>query len=292
MENTREILAKSQQGLSRGLNEKIIKKCSCGATFDAWRVQRHDGTIYPGNEKCQKCQAIDDNARRKVEAEKQLTDTVQTVTCYWEDDSNVPPLFRLKTFENYETKLQPKAVSAIKKLQWKFDEETMKTASLVLLSPGVYGVGKTHLVCALVNKSIETEKKAYLNDYMNVQTIRCPVYFTTENELLRRIRATYDHKDGGETEEDIYKKLSRFDLLIVDDVGKVRPRDLTFLQGVYFNIIDQRYTDADAIILTTNLDYSELESHIGGACADRLREMCGKDGFVKMSGSSYRQRAK
>ncbi|GAJ02756.1 unnamed protein product, partial [marine sediment metagenome] len=35
------------------------------------------------------------------------------------------------------------------------------------------------------------------------------------------------------------------------------------------------------------LDYPELEELIGGACADRLREMCGKN-ILKMSGKSYR----
>lgn len=42
------------------------------------------------------------------------------------------------------------------------------------------------------------------------------------------------------------------------------------------------------IILTTDLSLSELEAHIGGACMDRLREMCGVN-IVKMAGLSYKK---
>jgi DNA replication protein DnaC len=42
------------------------------------------------------------------------------------------------------------------------------------------------------------------------------------------------------------------------------------------------------IIITTNLDVVRIEEHIGGACADRLVQMCGKN-FVRMTGKSYRE---
>jgi len=44
------------------------------------------------------------------------------------------------------------------------------------------------------------------------------------------------------------------------------------------------------LILTMNLTLQELEDHIGGAPADRLREMCGRSGFITMKGESYRKR--
>jgi len=154
-------------------------------------------------------------------------------------------------------------------------------------------VGKTHLSCALINQICDTEEKAAISSDGHIYKHSCPVYFTTENELLLRIRKTYnksnEHEEDAETEDKIYAKLSRFQLLIIDDVGKVRPKDLTFLQGVYFNIIDDRYTNEMPIMLTTNLDLPALEEHIGGACADRLREMCGKENFIKMTGKSWRQ---
>ena len=209
----------------------------------------------------------------------------------------MPSKFLNSSFENFDAKLQPKAFKAVKELQWEWDEENdTPPKTLILLSPGVYGVGKTHLVCALANHIINSEEKATIDKYMNINKRKCPVYFVSENALLQRIRQSFNRSNKHnnnelyeETETDIYEKLARVKLLIIDDVGKVRPRDLTFLQSVYFNIIDQRYTDNQPIILTTNLDFSDLEEHIGGACADRLREMAGKDGFIKMVGKSYRQ---
>ena len=110
---------------------------------------------------------------------------------------------------------------------------------------------------------------------------------------MARIRATFNREgQGGETDEDIYRTLLRYDLLVVDDVGKVRPRDYSFLQGVFFRIIDDRYTSRKPVIVTTNLSLPELETHIGGAASDRLREMCGAKGLIKMTGQSFRRQSK
>ena len=78
------------------------------------------------------------------------------------------------------------------------------------------------------------------------------------------------------------------DVLILDDVGKTKPRDISFLQGVYFRIIDERYAGNKPIVLTTNLSLADLEAHIGGSCADRLNEMCGTENIVQMRGKTYR----
>jgi len=164
---------------------------------------------------------------------------------------------------------------------------------LILLSPGVYGVGKTHLVCALANHLVETKETAkFQKDSYYIVRRKCPVFFTAEAKLLNRIRQTFNNQKDeprAETDDMIFKSLASYPLLIIDDVGKVRPRDYSFLQGVYFNIIDERYVNEQQVILTTNLDFKELEEHIGGSSADRMREMVGKEGFIKMDGKSYRR---
>jgi len=104
--------------------------------------------------------------------------------------------------------------------------------------------------------------------------------------LLLRSRETYNN--NGETENAIYKELDDVPLLVIDDVGKKQHRDYNFVMGVYYRVIDARYTSQRPIILTTNLDFKELEEHVGGASADRIREMA--DGnIVKMTGQSYRK---
>jgi len=185
-------------------------------------------------------------------------------------------MFQNKTFENFQSELQPKAFQAVKN----------NKGSLLLLSPGIYGVGKTHLVCALANYLVESTPVAVITDYGITKT-QCPVYYTNETHLLTRIRGTYNGSD--ETEEGIYEFLLTPALLIIDDIGKTRPRDLSYMQSVYYRIIDDRYTAQRRLIVTTNLQMSELEEHLGGASADRLVEMCGKAGFIKMTGRSYRK---
>jgi DNA replication protein DnaC len=169
---------------------------------------------------------------------------------------------------------------------WSGDEPLR---SMVLLSPDIYGVGKTHLAAALVNYIIDTIEPAYFrHGTYNIIKRRQPVFFTSETTLLDRIRATFNSFRDQETEADVFKKMIEcHDVLVIDDVGKYRPRDYNFLQSVYFRIIDGRYMGEVPVLLTTNLNFHELENHIGGACADRLREMCG-DNFIVMKGQSYR----
>jgi len=262
--------------------KETVKCVTCGRDFETTVWIRHDGTELPPDTLCQECQQ---EKRRREEIErckKELEEVRELQRDRWYEEYGVSGMFIEKTFDNFKHELQPKAFNAVK---------GFKDHSLVLLSPGAYGVGKTHLVCALANHLVATEETAGFRpgSYAIIRH-RCPVHFTTEQKLLARIRQTYNRRDidDGETEEDVYNALAKFPLLIIDDVGKVRPRDYSFLQGVYFRIIDDRYVNEDKIILTTNLDFRELEEHIGGASADRLREMCGKNGFIKMTGKSYR----
>ena len=183
--------------------------------------------------------------------------------------------------DSFKKERQPLAYNRIKSCIEHF-------SSIVLYSPGVYGVGKTHLVSVLANEIVANNPAARFNDNHRCCVANpCPVKFLTETTLLSSIKATYQ-QDSPVDENMIYKRLSAFELLIIDDVGKVRPHDLSFLQGVYFRLIDERYTNEQHIILTTNLDLKGLGEFIGGASADRLREMCGKN-FIKMAGESYRK---
>jgi DNA replication protein DnaC len=274
-----EILAKNQPAHLPTSEQRV---CVCGKTFTAYL---NAPSAYQSQ--CPACREKVQIEQRMKECTDSLPNAIELVLDKWWDNVNPNSKFCSKTFAEFERKLQPKAFDSVNNLQWKDGK------SLVLASPGLYGVGKTHLVWALINQIFDTQDKATVDRDAHISRQRCPVYFTSENELLLRIRKTYnkhnESEDDSETEDKIYAKLSQFALLIIDDVGKVRPRDLTFLQGVYFNIIDERYSNDQPIILTTNLDFNQLEEHIGGACADRLREMCGEN-FIKMTGKSYRQK--
>jgi len=244
--------------------------CKCGAEFT--------GRI----DTCPICFAAECRAEFEVEARAKLEERTKDERERWKRWCGLPPLFLEKTFENFERKRQAQAFDRLQRYNWR------EGKSLVLLSPETYGLGKTHLVAALVNKLIETEEAAWLTKSLWLQVQRCPVYFVSEPGLLARLKATYQD-DGIETEEIVYRDLLSRSLLIIDDVGKDTPKDYSFVQRVYFRVIDGRYSNKQRVILTTNLGFDHLENRIGGACADRLREMCGKDGFIVMKGQSYRR---
>jgi len=248
-----------------------------------------DGADRPYETRCQDCKQKRRDEDLRQQALSELKQAKEYQRDEWFEMCNLPLKFVGKTFDNFQHNLQPKAYAAAKRLaeeycKWDGDQPLR---SLMLLSPDTYGVGKTHLVAALINHILEMVEPAYLR-HLTVVRRRLPIYFITEPELLSRIRSTFSHTEG-ETDEDIYRELINYDILVLDDIGKMRPRDPSFLQGVYFRVIDGRYAREHAVMLTTNLHYSELEEHIGGACSDRLREMCGEN-FISMRGTSYRHR--
>ena len=255
------------------------KCCECGAEFEQAIYIRPDGSEVPPDTLCPGCRRLAAEVAKEERQQAALAEADEMQRDEWELQCGVEPMFSGKTFDNFTRSLQPKAYDAVSK--W-------EGGSIVLMSPNIYGVGKTHLVSALANKLVSSEKAAGFRKNGSIFRYDCPVRIENESRLLSRIRQTF-HSNEGESDEDIYEKLSRPRLLIMDDVGKVRPRDLSFTQSVHYRIIDDRYCREEPFVLTTNLSPDELEAHIGGACADRLREMCGKSGIIVMKGQSYRR---
>lgn len=271
-----------------------IKKhltCACGREYDTGYWMRADEQISKPAEMCNSCQNRADNADRIKASEAKLPEVIQELKYDWLDNCGLPTKYFDKTFDNFDSKLQSAAFEKMKSYGIRNDDDMEPIKSIVLSSGNIYGVGKTHLVAAVINRIIKESTGAAVQNNGEVRTNRRPIHFTTEAALLNRIRATYNHHDNDkhETEEDVYKELLNIRHLFIDDVGKVRPKDYSFLQGVYYQIIDGRYCNESPIVLTTNLGFTELEAHIGGACADRLNEMCGKENLIKMTGKSQRK---
>ncbi len=91
--------------------------------------------------------------------------------------------------------------------------------------------------------------------------------------LLSRIRRTYDADAGEETFLRFFERLTSVDLLHLDDLGAERATEWVLEQ--LYAIINERYEEKRAILLTTNLDQAELEEQIGARSISRLVEICG-----------------
>jgi DNA replication protein DnaC len=90
--------------------------------------------------------------------------------------------------------------------------------------------------------------------------------------LLAMLRDTYD--DGAEYSlTELIDRLCAVELLHIDDVGAEQTSPWVLEQ--LYTIINTRYEDGRAVVLTTNLDDEELRQQIGERTVSRIYEMCG-----------------
>ena len=83
-------------------------------------------------------------------------------------------------------------------------------------------------------------------------------------------------------------------MLIIDDVGKEKRNDPKFVQRTLFKIIDGRYKGARPVVITANLNPTQLKRYLGAggedeASFDRLWGMTNGE-FFNIEGESYRRK--
>jgi DNA replication protein DnaC len=91
--------------------------------------------------------------------------------------------------------------------------------------------------------------------------------------LLGLLRGSY-HEDAVYSLNELIGRLCAVDLLHVDDVG-AEQSSAWVLEQLY-TIVNTRYEDGRAMVLTTNLDHDALQAQIGARTVSRLYEMCGE----------------
>jgi DNA replication protein DnaC len=90
--------------------------------------------------------------------------------------------------------------------------------------------------------------------------------------LLAEIRKTFD-EGADRSHLGLLERLAAVDLLHIDDVGAERTSDWVLEQ--LYSIVNARYEDERAMVITTNLDHAELREQIGERTVSRLIEICG-----------------
>ena len=89
--------------------------------------------------------------------------------------------------------------------------------------------------------------------------------------LLAEIRATFE-SDGEASYVDLLDRLAEVDLLHLDDVGAEKTSDWVMEQ--LYAIVNARYEEERAIVVTTNLRREALVEQIRERTVSRLEEMC------------------
>jgi DNA replication protein DnaC len=162
-----------------------------------------------------------------------------------------------------------------------------------LLFIGPCGVGKTHLVTAMLRELVTAK---------NV-----PCLFIDFRDLIRDIQNSYT-PDSGASESDILAPVFESRVLALDELGAKRPSP--WVEETVFYIINHRYNQRKLTIFTSNfLDTSDevdarqpmfkksefapkdesLVDRIGVRLRSRIYEMCK---VVSIEGQDYRRMAK
>jgi DNA replication protein DnaC len=114
----------------------------------------------------------------------------------------------------------------------------------------------------------------------------CSVAIYSLPQLLARIRRTYDAAVGEDSYVAFFERLTSVDLLHIDDLGAEKRTDWVLEQ--LYAIVDERYGAERSMLVTTNLEETELEDQIGGRTVSRLVEMCGELGPLQVEGRDHR----
>jgi DNA replication protein DnaC len=134
---------------------------------------------------------------------------------------------------------------------------------------GGVGTGKTTLAMVVSKAAMEADR--------TVAIYSLP-------RLLGLLRDTYDD-DAQFSLNELIGRLCDVDLLHIDDVGAEQSSPWVLEQ--LYTIVNTRYEDGRAMLLTTNLDRRELEEQIGLRTVSRIHEICGGEP-LPMWGDDYR----
>ncbi len=177
--------------------------------------------------------------------------------------AEIPPMYAKKSFKTFdsdfpETDVYDKCVKYV--LKYYKGEKG-------LLLHGKCGTGKTHLAIAILRELIQ---KGYTGLFYNVIS------------LLDDLRSTYA-LDNTLTQWPILEKVCRVDILVLDDLGAEKTSG--WVNDRLYAIINQRYEQEKATIVTTNKNDKELEEQVGTRIESRLKEMCQ---WLRIEGNDYR----
>lgn len=194
-------------------------------------------------------------------------------------DSTIPSELKDATFDNYKAETQEeKDLLEFFKGQTRKYWNDMKGNTLVT---GSTGIGKSHLSVAMAKLLNEQYKK-----------IGKPKSFLFVNmtEIIKQIKAGWADKVGqGVTENQIVKRLTEADFLILDDLGaqntEVKAKS-DWEQDLLFDILDKR----ERTIINTNLTSNELK--IAYNARNFSRMLKGSDGNIFKAGNIEDKRLK
>jgi DNA replication protein DnaC len=144
---------------------------------------------------------------------------------------------------------------------------------------GPRGVGKTHLVVAIMKQMVLNHPRAAGVTYRLLPSM------ISVPELLLRIKATYQ-KNADEDEGSVIDFYSEKKILVLDDLGTEKPTD--WVLSTLYLIIDRRYRNMKTTYITSNFNLDQIAERLDDRISSRIAEMCD---MVNIKGKDRRVRA-
>ena len=203
--------------------------------------------------------------------------------------AHIPPRYFNCAFNNFD--LYPERGGPRNESLWRaleitqaYRDEYPLVDGKGLLLTGETGVGKTHLMVALLKGLIEKGAEGLFLDYQ---------------ELLKRIQSSYD-PTALTAERQVMRPALETELLVIDDLGANRISE--WVEDTINYLLNHRYNEKKITLLTANLGQERMggtpgsrftrpsfEERLGARVASRLHEMCR---VVEIIGDDYRKRAR
>lgn len=184
---------------------------------------------------------------------------------------NIGERYQGKSLKNYSaaTEKQKKAVNIVDDFLNNLENYLKSGFSLVFI--GSAGLGKTHLSAVLCDAVLKLGKN--------------PAYYTAK-KLNREVKESWEENKTKESE--IIKRFSKYDLLVIDEIGKDYGSETN--KFIIEEVFDDRYRKLKSTVLITNISNREdWLKYLGEYVESRILE-CGK--IIVFDGEDYRKKLK
>lgn len=233
-------------------------------------VQFRDKTPF-----CQKCALEERDRKEQALIQKSVeANYIRKTTQVLSKDSMCEDRTILNaTFENYVANNQETMIAKEKAIKIA-NKYTDVSNNFNTILTGVAGTGKSHLAMSILKK---------VNEECEVRT---SCLFISTNELMRKIKSSFNDKHSRYTEERLVTMCKEVDLLVLDDLGsestfrKEKQSESTeYTQNVLFGILEAR----TRTIITTNLTSKELNYVYNKKIVSRLYRGLSDSSIIKFT---------
>lgn len=173
----------------------------------------------------------------------------------------IPEGYTNKIFDSFicSNDIQVKILKQFKK----FSEEIKQGNFISVCCLGSYGIGKTHLACAVMIDVIQ-------NGIKEIYGFQCGMSasYTTSDKIRERWERA-KRFDSNESQSDVIESFCNSDLLVIDEIGRSNNSEIE--KEILYQITDMRDRKKKSSFYLSNLKFEEFAKLLGGATMDRLK---------------------